>query len=179
VLTYCAAAARGLPILVDAEQSWFQSWIDYAALLMSVRYNRTRPVVYNTYQLYLADTLQRMRADLGMLLHLWLLFSFVGPWGGVSPHEYLNCTDCSSDRAGLKGYFLGAKLVRGAYLVSETARAVSLGYSSPTCASKEVGEAAVRLSRLAGHGPQLRCGCGTVSRASAARRPDDRHTQPR
>lgn len=70
-----AAAARGLPLLVDAEQSWFQSWIDYAVLLMSVRYNRTRPVVYNTYQLYLADTLQRMRADLGD----WLTAKFMMP----------------------------------------------------------------------------------------------------
>lgn len=44
--------------------------------------------------------------------------------------------DCI-DEAKNMGYILGAKLVRGAYMEKERARAQQLGYTSPICATKE------------------------------------------
>jgi len=60
----CArASAKGLSLLVDAEQSWFQPMIDLTTLLMEARYNNKRACVWNTYQMYLRDGLTRLKAD--------------------------------------------------------------------------------------------------------------------
>lgn len=50
-------------VLVDAEHSWVQDVIDNFALAAMVRYNREKPIVYNTYQLYRHDKLTSLRAD--------------------------------------------------------------------------------------------------------------------
>src|SRR5690606_30921188 len=68
-------------------------------------YNRTAPLVHNTYQLYRTDKLAALQAD-----------------------YYLAKTD---------GFFLGAKLVRGAYMEIERKRAKDLGYPSPIQPGKE------------------------------------------
>lgn len=86
-------------VLIDAEHSWIQDAIDDIARKMMQRYNRNRPLVYNTYQLYRHDKLASLQAD-----------------------YYV---------AGTAGYFLGAKLVRGAYMEIERERAAETGYPSP------------------------------------------------
>lgn len=49
----CARASeRNAKIFIDAEESWLQGTIDTLAYEMMARYNRERPVVFNTYQLY-------------------------------------------------------------------------------------------------------------------------------
>lgn len=49
----CARAAeRNIRIFIDAEESWLQNTIDTLAYEMMARYNRERPVVFNTYQMY-------------------------------------------------------------------------------------------------------------------------------
>lgn len=63
------------------------------------KYNKERPIVYNTYQIYVADKLRQLKADVA--------------------------------RAREKGYFLGAKLVRGAYMEKERARAKAKAYPDP------------------------------------------------
>ncbi|KAI9218233.1 FAD-linked oxidoreductase-like protein [Blastocladiella britannica] len=99
----CAhAATRGVGLMVDAEQTYFQDAIDVAALAMSRQFNGSnggKPVVFNTYQQYLKDALPRLERDLA-----------------VSERE---------------GWHFAAKLVRGAYMVSERAKADREGYSSP------------------------------------------------
>jgi proline dehydrogenase len=100
-----AAAASNLPVLIDAEQTWVQPWIDLCSMLMSLRHNHSRPVVYNTYQHYLKDAMKRLEADLA--------------------------------RAQRSNIMLGAKLVRGAYMVSESARAEAGRYENPILPSIE------------------------------------------
>ncbi|MHA7128991.1 proline dehydrogenase family protein [Algoriphagus namhaensis] len=56
-----AAHDLGLKILVDAEESWFQNTIDDLAYEMMDKYNRSRCVVYNTYQMYRHDSLERLK----------------------------------------------------------------------------------------------------------------------
>ncbi len=54
----CHNAARlGVSVFIDAEESWIQPAIDHVANLMMKRYNQSKVVVYNTYQLYRSDRL--------------------------------------------------------------------------------------------------------------------------
>ena len=71
---------------------------------MMARYNRERPLIYNTVQLYRHDRLAFLKASHAKALE--------------------------------GGYFLGLKLVRGAYMEKERERAAEKGYPSPIHADK-------------------------------------------
>jgi proline dehydrogenase len=100
-----AAHDAGVPIFIDAEESWIQEAIDNLANQMMVLYNSEKAIVYNTYQLYRKDRLSYLRL--------------------------------SFEKAKENNYFLGAKLVRGAYMEKERARAAEKGYPSPIQDTKE------------------------------------------
>lgn len=51
----------GLKILIDAEESWFQNTIDLLAYEAMSKYNTERCVVYNTFQMYRHDSLERLK----------------------------------------------------------------------------------------------------------------------
>ena len=58
VLRICQAAAdAGVPVMIDAEETWLQPAIDALATRMMERFNRERAIVINTYQLYRHDRL--------------------------------------------------------------------------------------------------------------------------
>ena len=96
----CAAAHdAGVPVFIDAEESWIQDVIDSVAQEMMIKYNRNRVLVYNTIQLY--------RTDRNSYL--------------IKCHEH----------AVANNYFLGLKLVRGAYMEKERERAKKMNYPSP------------------------------------------------
>lgn len=96
----CAAAHQvGTKVLIDAEDSWYQDIVDGLVYKAMEKYNTKTCVVYNTYQMYRHDMLQRLK----------------------DAHQ----------AAQEKGYFLGAKLVRGAYMEKERERAAKKGYQSP------------------------------------------------
>ncbi len=92
------------PIFIDAEESWIQAAIDGLADQMMERFNREKPVIYNTLQLYRHDRLAFLKQ--------------------------------SHDRAKNGGYILAVKLVRGAYMEKERARAAEMNYASPIQPSK-------------------------------------------
>lgn len=100
-----AAHDAGVPIFIDAEESWIQQAIDDLANKMMSAYNTQKAIVYNTYQLYRKDRL-----------------------------AYL---EHSFELACMSNYYLGAKLVRGAYMEKERARAAEKGYPSPVQDTKE------------------------------------------
>ncbi len=87
------------PIFIDAEESWIQDPIDNLAAEMMEKYNRERPIIYNTIQLYRHDRLKFLKE--------------------------------SHKKAKEKGYHLAVKLVRGAYMEKERARAEEMDYPSP------------------------------------------------
>ncbi len=99
-----AAHEAGLPVLIDAEDSWYQPAIDALATRMMERFNRERAIVFNTIQLYRHDRL-----------------------------AFLQESFKAAERG---GYHLGVKLVRGAYMEKERARAEEKGYPSPIHADK-------------------------------------------
>ena len=100
-----AAHDAGIPIFIDAEESWIQKAIDDLANKMMLVYNIDKPIVYNTFQMYCKDKL----AFLKQSLHI----------------------------AEQNNYYLGAKLVRGAYMEKERARAAEKQYPSPIQLTKE------------------------------------------
>lgn len=51
------ASEKQQPVFIDAEESWIQDAIDRLATEMMERFNRDRPIVYNTIQLYRHDRL--------------------------------------------------------------------------------------------------------------------------
>lgn len=113
ILKRCDAICRachdaGIPVLVDAEHSWIQDTIDDIARELMERYNKEKPIVYNTYQLYRHDKLASLKAD--------LLY------------------------AESQGFYLGAKIVRGAYMEIERERAAEKGYPSPIQPNKSAAD---------------------------------------
>jgi proline dehydrogenase len=51
----------GQPVFIDAEDSWIQDAIDRMAVDMMERYNREKPIVFNTLQMYRTDRLQYLK----------------------------------------------------------------------------------------------------------------------
>jgi proline dehydrogenase len=100
-----AAAHRDVALYVDAEESWIQDASDGLVDDLMAAWNRDKPTVFNTVQLY--------------------------------RHDRLSFLKRSHERARAGGYVLGVKLVRGAYMEKERARAEDMGYPSPIHVNKE------------------------------------------
>nr|WP_243743966.1 proline dehydrogenase family protein [Tenacibaculum caenipelagi] len=104
--TVCkAAAAKDVPLLIDAEESWMQDAADDLIEELMEIYNKEKAIVFNTLQMYRHDRMDYLR-DL---------------------HQ----------RAHQKGYHIGMKVVRGAYMEKERERANEKGYESPICVDKQ------------------------------------------
>lgn len=105
------------PVFVDAEESWIQDTIDRWTEHLMEKFNRDKPLIYTTVQLYRHDRL-----------------------------SYL--TDLIA-RAKERGYILGVKVVRGAYLEKENDRAEECNYPTPMQPTKDATDrdynAALRL----------------------------------
>src|SRR5476651_972728 len=57
------AHSLDIPVMIDAEESWIQETIDKLAIDMMRAFNRTRAIVYNTYQLYRHNKLASLQHD--------------------------------------------------------------------------------------------------------------------
>ena len=55
------AYENNISVFIDAEDSWFQDFIDEVAEMMIEKYNLKMPIVYNTIQLYRHDRIQYMK----------------------------------------------------------------------------------------------------------------------
>lgn len=99
------AASKGVSLMIDAEQTYFQTAIHYLTKLLTPSRPADRPMLYGTYQMYLKDGLNQLYSDF-----------------------------LTAERANLP---FGLKLVRGAYMESERARATTLAIPDPICDSIE------------------------------------------
>jgi len=48
-------------LLIDAEESWYQNVVDAFSYELMIKYNTERALIYNTYQFYRRDMLDRMK----------------------------------------------------------------------------------------------------------------------
>ncbi len=96
---------HGVPVLIDAEETWIQDPIDNLVYEMMQLFNKEKAIVFNTYQLYRTSALRSLKD----LLHLGAMHNF----------------------------YIGVKLVRGAYMEKERERAEAMGYPSPIYPDKE------------------------------------------
>ena len=51
----------GVPIFIDAEHSWIQLYVDNITMEMMQKYNKEKPIVQNTYQMYRHDAFDRLK----------------------------------------------------------------------------------------------------------------------
>jgi proline dehydrogenase len=56
-----AAYSIGQPVFIDAEESWIQDAIDRLAIEMMEKFNREKPIVFNTWQMYRTDRLEHLK----------------------------------------------------------------------------------------------------------------------
>jgi len=56
-----AAYDQNVPILIDAEDSWYQNFIDEVVDQMMAKYNSERAIVFNTFQMYRHDRLEFLK----------------------------------------------------------------------------------------------------------------------
>lgn len=131
------AANAGIPLMIDAEESWIQDAIDEIALIMMHRYNRDSAVVYNTAQMYRHDRL-----------------------------EYLKELYRQSV---IEGFYIGMKVVRGAYMEKERERAARKGYPSPIQPDKAATDTDYNLAITfcVEHLDKFAICCGTHNEASS------------
>jgi len=94
-----AAYDNGVPLYVDAEESWIQVAIDRLLETMMARYNQDKAIIFQTIQMFRHDRLAYY-ADL-------------------------------IAKGRREGFKIGMKIVRGAYLDKENARAEERGYATP------------------------------------------------
>ncbi len=94
-----------VPVLIDAEETWIQPFLDGVILEMMRKYNKEKAIVQNTYQMYRHDRV-----------------------GVIKQHHAI---------AKAEGFYLGLKIVRGAYMEKERERAKAMDYPSPIQLNKE------------------------------------------
>lgn len=100
-----AASDNNVRLLIDAEETWTQVAVDGLVGDMMKKYNRQKPIVFNTVQLYRTDRNRYLESLLADAMQ--------------------------------NNYFIGMKLVRGAYMEKERERAEKMGYTSPINKTKE------------------------------------------
>lgn len=105
-----AAYESGVRIMIDAEESWIQSYVDDLVEAAMHQYNRKEAIIYNTVQMYRTDRMSYLERIYRESL--------------------------------AKGFVVGVKLVRGAYLEKETERAHQLGKQNPLFKKKSDTDAA-------------------------------------
>jgi proline dehydrogenase len=58
------ASDTGVPLLIDAEDSWYQKYIDDVVTEMMQKYNKTWPLIFNTFQMYRHDRLEFLKGTI-------------------------------------------------------------------------------------------------------------------
>ena len=130
------AVAAGVPLLMDAERDALQPAVDLVVMELMRRFNprgggggggesetettpaKAKAYVYNTYQMYLADSLRRLQRDME---------ASEGSGSSGREEKGSGSPGCGGGGGGggVGGFTFAAKVVRGAYQVQERAAAAA------------------------------------------------------
>jgi proline dehydrogenase len=58
------AYKNGIPLMIDAEDSWYQDFVDDVVTEMMEKYNKEKTIVYNTLQMYRTDRFEFLKTTL-------------------------------------------------------------------------------------------------------------------
>jgi len=58
------AHESGIPIMIDAEDSWYQTFVDEVVTAMMEKYNKEKAIVFNTLQMYRTDRIEFLKDSL-------------------------------------------------------------------------------------------------------------------
>jgi proline dehydrogenase len=58
------ARETGVPIMIDAEDSWYQNIVDDIVTEMMVKYNQEKAIVFNTLQMYRTDRIEFLKESI-------------------------------------------------------------------------------------------------------------------
>lgn len=87
----------GVPILIDAEETWIQPVLDDIVMKMMVKYNKDKAIVQNTYQMYRHDSMERIKQHHRQALEKGFKFGLKIVRGGAYMEK-------ERERALVKGY---------------------------------------------------------------------------
>jgi proline dehydrogenase len=90
------ADETGIPVMVDAEESWIQEAVDRLVEDLILRYNKNKPLVFNTLQMYRHDRLEYLRRFTGIAREKGVMAAFKLVRGAYMEKE--------RDRAARMGY---------------------------------------------------------------------------
>ncbi|XP_070586431.1 hydroxyproline dehydrogenase-like isoform X1 [Erythrolamprus reginae] len=68
------AVEKGVRVLVDAEYTYINPALTLVTIAMMATWNTQKPWIWNTYQAYLKDTLERLKHDVALAEHLGVCF---------------------------------------------------------------------------------------------------------
>ncbi|KAM6449629.1 hydroxyproline dehydrogenase [Liasis olivaceus] len=68
------AVQKGVRVLVDAEYTYINPALTLVTMAMMATWNTQQPWIWNTYQAYLKDTLERLKQDVTLAEHLGVCF---------------------------------------------------------------------------------------------------------
>lgn len=92
-----ACISRNVQLVIDAEQTYLQASIGQLVLALQYKYNKNRPWVYNTFQCYRKDTLDRVKGDLELMDKLGFYFGAKIVRGAYMAQERNRAVDMGYD----------------------------------------------------------------------------------
>jgi len=95
IFEICSSAAKSdVRVLIDAEESWIQNAIDDIAFAMMIIFNKEKPVVYNTVQMYRHDRLAYLKKTHGDLRQKNCFAAFKVVRGAYMEKERQRAAEC-------------------------------------------------------------------------------------
>lgn len=88
------ATAKGVMVLIDAEETWIQKPIDDIVDAMMAKYNKVRVVVFNTFQLYCNNRLDFLKTSYEKAMELGYLLGAKLVRGAYMEKERTRAQEC-------------------------------------------------------------------------------------
>lgn len=122
-------ANSGLDALSDSQKEDYAKLVDRITQICSEAHANQVPVFIDAEESWIQDTIDRLAYEMSLKFNREraIVYNTVQMYR----HDRLEFLKDEINRAKNEGYFVGVKIVRGAYMEKERARATNKGYASP------------------------------------------------